>query len=79
MKSHIKNYLSITKKEWNGMVILLIIIAIVLAAPYVFQLFRKDSAINLKDFDKDVVLLNSAKGSGTSAYPASGEPCRMKR
>ncbi len=56
------------------MVILLIIIVVVLAAPYVFQLFRKDSAINIKDFDKDVALLNSAKGNGTSGYPAADEP-----
>jgi hypothetical protein len=37
MKSRVKNYLSVTKKEWNGMVILLIVIALVLAAPYVYK------------------------------------------
>jgi DNA uptake protein ComE-like DNA-binding protein len=58
MKARIKNYLSVTKKEWNGMVILVILIALVLAAPYVYQLFRKDNTINSKDFDKAVAQLS---------------------
>ncbi|MDB5029787.1 MAG: Helix-hairpin-helix motif protein [Mucilaginibacter sp.] len=56
------------------MVVLLIIIAVVLAAPYVYQYFRKDNVINFKDFDKDVALLNQAKGSDASDYSDSGEP-----
>jgi competence protein ComEA len=60
MKARIKDYLSITKKEWNGMVVLVILIALVLAAPYVYQLIRKDNTINFKDFDKAVALLNKA-------------------
>ncbi|HEY0245384.1 MAG TPA: helix-hairpin-helix domain-containing protein [Mucilaginibacter sp.] len=67
MKAPIKTYLSITKKEWNGMVVLIIIIALVLAAPYVYQQFRKDNTINLKEFDKALALLNQAKNAG-SAY-----------
>jgi competence protein ComEA len=64
MKARIKNYLSISKKEWNGMVILVILIAGVLAAPYVYQLFRKDSTINFKDFDKAVAALSKAEKDG---------------
>jgi competence protein ComEA len=60
MKTQIKKYLSITKKEWNGMVVLVILIALVLAAPYVSQLFRKDNTINTKDFDKAVAQLSKA-------------------
>jgi competence protein ComEA len=52
MKPQIKQYLSITKKEWNGMVVLIILIALVLAAPYVYQTNRKDNTINFKAFDK---------------------------
>jgi competence protein ComEA len=58
MKSRIKNYLSITKKEWNGMVVLVILIAMVLAAPYIYQQYHKDNVINFKDFDKAAALLN---------------------
>jgi len=68
MKSGLKNYLSITKKEWNGMVILLIILAIVLAAPYIYQQVHKDNVIDFKDFDKDVALLGHAKGGAVSGY-----------
>jgi competence ComEA-like helix-hairpin-helix protein len=60
MKARIKNYLSITKKEWNGLVVLVVLIALVLAAPYGYQLIRKDNTINFKDFDKAVAQLNKA-------------------
>jgi competence protein ComEA len=60
MKARIKNYLSVTKKEWNGMVILVILIAGVLAAPYIYQVCHKDSTINYKDFDKAVAQLSKA-------------------
>ncbi|WP_428329077.1 ComEA family DNA-binding protein [Mucilaginibacter sp.] len=60
MKARIKNYLSVTKKEWNGMVILVVLILLVLAAPYVYQLINKDNTINFKDFDKAVALLSKA-------------------
>jgi len=49
------------------MVVLVIIILLILAAPYMYQLIHKDKAINLKDFDKDVALLQQAK----DVYPAS--------
>ena len=47
------------------MVVLLIIILIVLLAPYAYQYFHKEEPIDFKDFDKAVALLNSAdKPSG---------------
>ncbi|WDZ99678.1 helix-hairpin-helix domain-containing protein [Mucilaginibacter sp. SJ] len=54
MRPQIKNYLSVTKKEWNGMVVLIILIAMVLLAPYMFQANRKDNIINFKAFDKAI-------------------------
>lgn len=50
------------------MVILLIILAIVLAAPYLYQQVHKDKVIDFKDFDKDVALLGHAKGGEVSGY-----------
>jgi len=61
MKAYFKNYLSVTKKEWNGMVVLIILMALVLAAPYVYQMFRKDNIINFNEFDKAVTLLSKGK------------------
>src|ERR1700748_1898067 len=58
-----KNYLSISKKEWNGMMVLVILIALVLAAPYLLQLFRKDTTINPAEFNKAVAILNKAQKS----------------
>jgi len=72
MKARIKNYLTITKKEWNGMVILVILIAGVLAAPYVYQLFRKDNTINFKDFDKAVAQLSKAQKNGSYVFEKAG-------
>jgi competence ComEA-like helix-hairpin-helix protein len=63
MKAHIKNYLSITKKEWNGMVVVIILMTLVLAAPYVYQANRKDNTINFNAFDKAAAILNKAKSN----------------
>src|SRR5258708_165690 len=63
MKAHIKSYLSITKKEWNGMVVMIILIALILVVPYIYQMFRKDNTINFKDFDKAIAQLNKVQHS----------------
>ena len=60
MKPQIKNYLSLTKKEWNGMVVLLVLIALVLTAPYAYQWFRKDNTININEFNTALAQLNKA-------------------
>jgi competence protein ComEA len=61
----IKNYLSVTKKEWNGMVVLLVLILLILAAPYIYQHFHKDPPTDFKDFDTAVALLNSSKSNSS--------------
>jgi competence protein ComEA len=60
MKTQLKSYLSLTKKEWNGMLVLLILIALVLAVPYVYQWFRKDNTININEFNAAYAQLNKA-------------------
>ncbi|CAN5125882.1 hypothetical protein BH09BAC6_BH09BAC6_14630 [soil metagenome] len=70
MKQRIKTYLSISKKEWNGLVVLVVLIALVLAAPYVYQLFHKDNIINFKEFDKQAALISKANND-TSATSSS--------
>ncbi|WP_121809094.1 helix-hairpin-helix domain-containing protein [Mucilaginibacter kameinonensis] len=62
MSPQLKSYLSITKKEWNGMVVLIILIAMVLLAPYVFLANHKDNTINFKAFDKAVAYANKTGG-----------------
>jgi DNA uptake protein ComE-like DNA-binding protein len=72
MKAQLIKYLSITKKEWNGLVVLIVLIALVLAAPYVYQLFHKDSTINVKDFDKAVAQLSKIEDHGSNMDGSSG-------
>jgi competence protein ComEA len=68
MKAYFKNYLSLTKKEWNGMVVMLVLIGLVLAAPYVSQWFRKDTTINVSEFNAALAKLNNANpGYATKA------------
>jgi competence protein ComEA len=43
------------------MVVFIILIALILAAPYVYQMFRKDNIINFNEFDKAVALLSKGK------------------
>lgn len=68
MKARIKSYFSITKKEWNGMVVLIILIALTLAAPYIYQLTSKDSTINIKEFDKAVAQLHKVDNTTSTSY-----------
>lgn len=42
------------------MVVLLLLIAVVLAAPYVYQWYHKDSTINVTEFNADLAALNHA-------------------
>ncbi|WP_158995412.1 helix-hairpin-helix domain-containing protein [Mucilaginibacter sp. L196] len=67
MKSQFKNYFAITKKQWNGMVVLVVLILLVLAAPYVYQRFRKDTIINFSGFDAAVVQLSKAQKTDSIA------------
>jgi len=72
MISRLKNYLSVSKKEWNGLVVLVILILLVLAAPYIFQLFRKDKPINQTEINKAIAELNRSnppKAASTKAAP----------
>jgi len=78
MRSILKNYLSITKKEWNGMVVMVILIVLVLAAPYLFQLCRKDTTINAADFNKAIAVLNRVKKSQGDDHPAKAVPVYKK-
>lgn len=43
------------------MVVLIVLIALILAAPYIYQLFRKDTVINFKDFNAAVAVLDKAE------------------
>jgi DNA uptake protein ComE-like DNA-binding protein len=63
MRSPIRNYLSITKKEWNGMLVLVVLIVLILVSPYVYQQFRKDTTINPKEFNNALAVLAKAKKS----------------
>jgi DNA uptake protein ComE-like DNA-binding protein len=75
MRQRVTNYFSITKKEWNGTVVLVIAILLVLAAPYIYQKLHKDKPINFKDFDKAVALLNaSEKKSPVNANSVKSDP-----
>lgn len=79
MRQRIINYLSLSKKEWNGMVILVVLILLVLAAPYVYQKLHKDNLINLKDIDKAAALLNTANTKTTAKNtPAPGSTLPVK-
>jgi competence protein ComEA len=79
VKARIKNYFTITKKEWNGLVVLVILFAGVLAAPNVYQLFRKDSTINFKDFDKAAAQLSKAEKNGTYRVDSTSSETKFKQ
>lgn len=73
MKAQVKNYMSLTKKEWNGMLVLVVLIIVVLAAPYFYQWYHKDSTINVKEFNDAVALLKKANPGSFSAAAKTGK------
>lgn len=68
MKQWLRSYFEITKKEWNGMIVMLAIIALIIAAPYIWHYFHHEPAMDLKDFDKAVSQLKSAGGDTGGEY-----------
>jgi competence protein ComEA len=66
VKSYLKNYLSITKKDWNGLVVLVVLIIMVLLVPYGYRLFHKDKVINFNDFNADATLLPAENADNDS-------------
>lgn len=66
MKSSLKNYFSITKKEWNGLVVLVILVVLVLLTPYAYRLFHKDKIINFNGFTADATQLPAEDTSNTA-------------
>ena len=52
------------------MVILIMLIALVLAAPFILQLWREDTTINPNEFNKALAALNGAKKSQGNDHPA---------
>jgi competence protein ComEA len=61
MKPSLKNYFQISKKEWNGMVVLMVLIVLVLLAPTVFSYFHKDKPLDLLQFNLAVKQLEQAQ------------------
>jgi hypothetical protein len=57
--------MSLTKKDWNGITVLLVLIALALVAPYVYQWFRKDSTINVNEFNAAIAQLNKTNKLST--------------
>lgn len=60
MISAIKNYLAITKKEWNGMLVLAVLILLVLIAPDVYQLFVSSDHVDFTRIKEAQHILNMA-------------------
>ncbi|MHB1179915.1 MAG: helix-hairpin-helix domain-containing protein, partial [Daejeonella sp.] len=69
---HIATYFNFSKKEMNGILILLIILSVILAFPYCYRYFDKPEVFDLKPFRKEINLFRaSASGSATGKNKAS--------
>lgn len=69
MLSTIKNYFAITKKEWNGMLVLAALILIVLFAPDIYLLFKKPGQLDFARIKEAQRILNEAKEGQLYDYP----------
>lgn len=67
MKTRIKNYLNVTKTEWNGLVVLVILIVAVLLWPYVYRQLHQPSKVNFTKLNLAVAELKKAGVTGDMA------------
>jgi competence protein ComEA len=54
MKNFLKDYFSFSKKEFNGILILLILIAGIFIFPFIYQLFQKPEVYEFKQFKNEM-------------------------
>jgi competence protein ComEA len=73
LKSPVKNYLTLTKTEWNGLVVLVLLITAVIAAPYLYQRFHKYEPVNFQKFNVALAQLKRAGVTGNSAIDEEKE------
>jgi competence protein ComEA len=73
LKSPVKNYLTLTKTEWNGLVVLVLMITAVIAVPYVYQQFHKYEPVNFQKFNVALAQLKRAGVTGNSAIDEEKE------
>jgi DNA uptake protein ComE-like DNA-binding protein len=52
MKQQVKNYLSITKKEWNGLVVLMMLILLTIITPEIYKRLKKDESFDFTAIEK---------------------------
>lgn len=52
MKQQVKNYLSITKKEWNGLVVLTVLILLTIITPDIYKRLKKDESFDFTAIEK---------------------------
>ncbi|MFD0792361.1 ComEA family DNA-binding protein [Mucilaginibacter litoreus] len=71
MKPQLKEHLAITKREWNGLVVLSALIALTLTLPYLHNLvYKDDTVVNINEFNKAVAELEKANLPGKDIAPA---------
>jgi DNA uptake protein ComE-like DNA-binding protein len=67
LKTILKNYLSVTKREWNGLVILMVLIVAVWLSPYIYQYFHTDNVVDTKGFTQAAARLQRAEQSSDTS------------
>jgi competence protein ComEA len=60
VKSSVKNYFTITKTEWNGLVVLVLLIISVMVAPSVYEHYHQEPEMNFSRLNKAVAQLKAA-------------------
>lgn len=55
MKHLLKSYFSFSRKEYNGVFILCLLIASLVFTPAIYQLFQKETVYDFKTFEKEII------------------------
>jgi competence protein ComEA len=76
MRKQTQSYLTFSRKELNGILVLFVLIALILSFPYAYRLFDKAETYELKSFQKEIAAFKSSGVSTGKKYSRTRE--RMK-
>jgi competence protein ComEA len=68
MRKQIQSYLTFSRKELNGILVLFVIIALILSFPYAYRLFDKPETYDLESFRREIDAFKSSAVSSRKNY-----------
>lgn len=78
MLTRVKNHLALNKTQWNGLVVMVALIAMAVAAPYVYAYLHPPEPVDFSQLQRAVAQLKKAGYTGdTSQHTTASTPSKL--